>query len=364
MTELSTHLPPTLDVSPGPARRTRYRWVVCGLLFFATTVNYVDRAVIGVLKPTLMDDLNWNERDFARVITCFQVAYAFGYLLAGRLIDLIGTRAGYALAVLLWTIAAMLHGLRLSFAQFCLVRAGLGLAEGGNFPGAVKAVGEWFPKKERSLATGIFNAGSNVGAILTPLTVPWLVSRYGWRAAFFITGSAGLFWVVAWLIFYDRPDRHPRVSARELDHIRSDPPDPVLKIGWLGLLHYRAVWAFVVGLGISAPIWWFYLYWIPGYLSRQHGLNLSGLGLPLVTIYLVADVGSIAGGWLSSRLLKAGWSLTAARKTAMLVCALCVVPVFLCAGTRNLWLATALVAVAAAAHQGWSANLFTLVGDT
>ncbi len=356
--------PPTIAYASAPAKRTHYRWVICGLLFFATTINYIDRAVIGVLKPVLMDELHWSERDFAWVMSCFQVAYAFGYMLAGRLIDVIGTRLGYALSVLFWTIAAMAHGLHLSLHQFGMARAALGLAEGGNFPGAVKTVGEWFPRKERSLATGIFNCGSNIGALVTPLCVPWITIHHGWRASFVITAAIGFLWIVAWLWLYGSPDGNPRVSRAEIEYIQSDPPDPAMKMGWLTLLRYRAVWAFVVGMGLSAPIWWFYLYWIPGYLNKQHGLDIASLGPPLIAIYLAADVGSIAGGWFSSALLKRGWSNTASRKTAMLVCALCVVPVFLTANAKNVWLATGLVSLAAAAHQGWSANLFTMVGDT
>ncbi|MCC7086825.1 MAG: MFS transporter [Pirellulales bacterium] len=346
------------------SRRTNYRWVVCGLLFFATTINYVDRAVIGVLKPTLMDDLHWSEQDYSLMVSSFSIAYAFGYLFAGRLIDLVGTRIGYALSVFLWTLAAMAHGLKLSLVQFAMARAALGLAEGGNFPGAVKTVGEWFPKKDRSLATGIFNSGSNIGAMLTPWLVPIITRHYGWRASFVITASVGLVWVIIWLIFYRTPSQHPRVSRAELDYIRSDPPDPPIRIGWLSLLRYRAVWAFIIGNGISSPIWWFYLYWIPGYLQKHFGLDLLDIGPPVIVIYLFADFGSIVGGWLATTLIKLGWSVTAARKSTMLLCALCVVPICLTVGTESLWLATGLVALAAAAHQGWSANLFTMVGDT
>lgn len=361
--EIQTEGPPS-PPAPGQARRTNYRWVVCALLFFATTINYVDRAVLGVLKSTLMDDLHWSEKDYSFVVSCFQVAYAFGYLLAGRLIDLVGTRIGYALSVLLWTLAAMAHGLRLSLVQFVMARAALGLAEGGNFPGAVKTVGEWFPKRDRSLATGVFNSGSNIGAMLTPWLVPVIVRHHGWRASFVITASVGFIWVLIWLWTYKAPEQHKRVSQAELDYIRSDPPDPPVRIGWLTLLRYRAVWSYIVGTGISSPIWWFYLFWIPGYLQKQHGLDLTHIGPPVIVIYLLADVGSIAGGWLATTLIKRGWTVTAARKTTMLICALCVVPVFLTASTKDLWLATGLVALAASAHQGWSANLYTMVGDT
>ncbi len=341
-----------------------YRWVICGMLFFATTVNYIDRQVIGVLKPTLQEELGWSEIDYGNIIFSFQMAYAAGYLVTGRLMDRVGVRVGFSLAVALWSIAAVGHGLVRSVLGFCVARFGLGLAEGGNFPAAVKTVSDWFPKKERALATGIFNAGSNVGALLTPLMVPWLAIHWGWPAAFFVTGGLGLLWLLAWLAIYDRPERHPRVSAAELAYIQSDPPDPVQKISWLQLLGHRQTWAFMVGMFLTSPVWWFYLYWVPDFLHKQHGLNLIHLGPPLVVIYLMTDVGSVLGGWFSSRLIKRGWSVLGGRLFAMLVCALMVVPVFLVSSVSNLWVAVLLIGLAASAHQGWSANLFTLVSDT
>jgi ACS family hexuronate transporter-like MFS transporter len=367
------------------------RWGICGLLFFATTLNYVDRQVIGILKPELSKQLGWNEIDYSNIVFAFQVAYAVGYAGAGRLIDRLGVRLGYALAVLFWSLAAMAHALTrlipteaklggwipwahsapswllvipMTVLGFMAARFALGLAEGGNFPAAVKTVSEWFPKKERALATGIFNAGSNVGALVAPLLVPWLTLKFGWPVAFFVTGGLGIFWLVFWWPLYEDPEKHPRISPAELAYIRSDPPDPVVKIPWLSLLRYRQVWAVVVGMFLSAPIWWFYLYWIPDFLNKKHGLNLLQLGPPLVVIYLMTDVGSIGGGWLSSWLLNRGWSVNAARKTAMLVCALCVVPVFAASTVKNLWVATLLVGLAASAHQGFSANVYTLVSDT
>ncbi|MBN1509614.1 MAG: MFS transporter [Sedimentisphaerales bacterium] len=367
------------------------RWGICGLLFFATTLNYIDRQVIGILKPELAKELGWNEIDYSNIVFAFQIAYAIGYAGAGRLIDRLGVRLGYALAVLFWSLAAMAHALTrlippetklgdwlastsqtqhgllvipMTVLGFMAARFALGLAEGGNFPAAVKTVSEWFPKKERALATGIFNAGSNVGALVAPLLVPWLTLRFGWPMAFLVTGGLGIIWLVVWWPLYQDPDKHPRVSPAELAYVRSDPPDPVVKIPWLSLLRYRQVWAVVVGMFLSAPIWWFYLYWIPDFLNKKYGLNLLQLGPPLVVIYLMTDVGSIGGGWLSSWLLKRGWSVNAARKTAMLVCALCVVPVFAASSVSNLWVATLLVGLAASAHQGFSANLYTLVSDT
>lgn len=340
------------------------RWVICALLFFATTINYIDRQIIGILKPELTRQFGWSEVDYGDIVFAFQLAYALGYAFSGRLVDRVGVRVGYALAVGLWSVAAGMHALALSVAGFCAARFGLGLAEGGNFPAAVKTVSEWFPRRERALATGIFNAGSNVGAIVTPLVVPWITMRFGWKAAFLLTGAIGFVWLAAWWLIYRSPDRHPRVTPAELAYIRSDLPDPPVRISWLELLRHRQTWAFVTGMLLTAPVWWFYLFWVPDFLHKRHGLNLLELGPPLVAIYLIADVGSIGGGWLSSRLIARGWSVNAARKSAMLVCAICVVPVFATPVTTNLWVATALIGLAAAAHQGWAANLYTLVSDT
>ena len=341
-----------------------YRWRICALLFFATTINYIDRQVISILKPTLMHDLGWNEIDYSNVIFAFQCAYAFGYAGGGWFMDRVGVKLGYAVAVLGWSLAAMSHTFARSVMTFSVARFALGVAEGGNFPAAIKTISEWFPKKERALATGIFNAGCNVAVVVTPLLVPWITLRWGWPSAFFVTGALGLLWLVAWQLTYRSPQNHPRVSPAELAHIQSDAPDPAAKIPWLELLRHRQTWTFTAGMVLVAPVWWFYLFWVPGFLHDKHGLNLKDFGPPLVAIYLIADVGSIGGGWLSSHLLKRGWSLNAARKTAMLVCALCVVPVFAAATVSNLWLATALIGLAAAAHQGFAANLYTLVSDT
>ena len=377
----------TLSV-PAAASAGWSRWSICGLLFFATTLNYIDRQVIGILKPDLAEQLGWNEIDYSNIVFAFQIAYAIGYAGAGRLIDRLGVRLGYALAVLFWSLAAMAHALSrfippeaklggwipwapnwllvvpMTVLGFSAARFALGLAEGGNFPAAVKTVSMWFPKKERALATGIFNAGSNVGALVAPLLVPWLTKAYGWPMAFLATGALGFAWLAFWWPFYQDPEKHSRISPAELAYIRSDPPDPVVKIPWLSLLRYRQTWAFVVGMALSGWVWWFYLFWVPGFLNEQYELNLLKMGPPLVTIYLMTDVGSIGGGWLSSRLLKRGWSVNAARKTAMLVCALCVVPVFAASSVSNLWVATVLIGLAASAHQGFSANLYTLVSDT
>ena len=341
-----------------------FRWAICALLFVATTVNYMDRQIIGILKPDLAKELHWSETDYANIVFAFQLAYAAGYCLAGRLMDVVGLRLGYALAVTCWSLAATAHAFMRTVFGFQAARFALGLSEGGNFPAAIKTVSEWFPKSERALATGIFNAGSNVGALVTPLLVPWLTVRFGWPAAFVVTGATGLLWLGAWVALYRSPDRHPGVSAVELAHIRQDPPDPPARIPWLSLLGHRQTWAFAVGMFLSSPIWWMYLYWVPDFLNKKHGLNLLQLGPPLVVIYLMTDVGSIGGGWLSSWLIKRGWSVNAGRKTAMLVCALCVVPIFFASQVSGLWIAVLLIGLAASAHQGFSANLYTLVSDT
>lgn len=255
------------------------------------------------------------------------------------------------------------HALARSAFGFGIARFALGLGEAGNFPAAIKTAAEWFPKKERALATGIFNSGSNVGAIVAPLTVPWIALNYGWQWAFIITGSIGFVWLAFWLALYRRPEEHPRLSKAELAYIQSDPAEPVTKIPWLRLLPHRQTWAFAAGKFLTDPVWWFFLFWLPKFLNENHGLTLTGLGIPLVIIYVAADFGSIGGGYLSSVLIKRGWSVNAGRKTAMLICALCVVPIIFAVRASNLWVAVALISLATAAHQGWSANLFTLVSD-
>lgn len=348
-----------LPLKPGGRRR----WLICLLLFFATTINYVDRSIIGILKSTLMTDLQWTETDFGNVMAAFSFAYALGYGLAGRAMDRLGVRVGYALAVAAWSAAAMGHGLARTVVQFGFMRAALGISEGGNFPAAVKSVSEWFPKRERALATGLFNSGSNVGAILAPATVPWLTAQYGWPAAFYVTGALGFIWLIFWWAIYQPPEKDAKVSAAELAYIRSDPVDPPANISWLQLLGYRQVWAFIIGMSLSSPIWWFYLFWAAGFLQDRFGYDLKNIGAPLITIYFLADFGSIGGGWLSGWLMKRGYSVNASRKTAMLICALCVVPVFAAALVDQGWIAIGLIALAASAHQGFSANLYTLVSD-
>ena len=345
------------------ARVGNYRWTICALLFFAATINYIDRQVIGILKPTLQTEIGWTEIGYSWVVFSFQAAYAIGFIFVGRLMDRIGTRKGFSLAIIFWSIAAMAHALARTVFGFGVARFFLGLGESGNFPAAIKTAAEWFPKKERALATGIFNAGTNVGALVTPLVVPIITLRWGWRAAFIITGAVGFIWLIFWLLLYRRPEEHPSLSKSELAYIQSDPPDPVVNIPWARLLPHRQTWAFAIGKFMTDPIWWVYLFWLPDFLNKQHGLSLKDFGPPLVVIYLLADVGSIGGGWLSSSLIKRGWTVNAARKLAMLICALAVIPIVFAAQTSNLWIAVVLIGIAAAAHQGWSCNLFTTTSD-
>ncbi len=342
----------------------RLRWSICALLFFATTINYVDRQVIGILSKDLQGVFHWTEIDYGNIVAAFNAAYALGLLLAGRLIDRFGTKIGYATALTVWSLAAMGHALAGSALGFGIARSALGLGEAGNFPAAIKTVAEWFPKKERALATGIFNAGSNVGAIVAPLTVPWIALHLGWQWAFILTGGIGLVWLAFWLPFYARPEEHPRLSRAELNHIQSDPPDAAGgKTPWLRLIPRRETSAFAIGKYLTDPIWWFYLYWVPPFLRQNYGLDLTTIGAPLIAIYIVADVGSVGGGWLSSTFIKRGWTINRARKTAMLICALLVTPIVFASGAKNLWLAVGLIGLAAAAHQGFSANIFTTVSD-
>jgi MFS transporter, ACS family, hexuronate transporter len=340
-----------------------WRWIICALLFFAATFNYIDRQVIAILKPTLQQDLHWTELDYAHIILSFQLAYAISYLVMGRVIDWLGTRKGFTLAVLIWGIAEMSHSAARSVLNFGEARFALGLGEGGNFPAAIKTVAEWFPQKERALATGIFNAGTNIGAVVPPIIVPLIALHYGWRWTFILTGLLDLLWIVPWLLLYWPPEKHPYVSRAELDYIRSNAPDVSAKIPWRKLLVHRQLWAVAAGKFMTDPVWWLYLFWVPDFLHKTHGITLLTIGVPLVTIYLAADIGSVGGGWLSSSLIRRGWTVNASRKTAMLVCASCAVPMLFAAHASRLWVAVALLCLATAAHQGWSANLFTLSSD-
>jgi MFS transporter, ACS family, hexuronate transporter len=373
--------------------RSHYRWVVCALMFFATTVNYVDRQVFGLLAPMLTKEFGWSETNFSFIISAFTLAYAIGYVAAGRLMDRIGERKGFAVVVAVWSLAAMAHGLVrplvydglpwlqaaiggtllgavtptiASVIGFSVARVALGLSEGGNFPGAIKTVGQWHPKSERALSTGIFNSGSNMGIILAAYAVPFVVKKmeWGWPAAFYLTGALGFAWLLFWLRMYDTPERHPRVSPAELAHIRSDPADPPVHIPWVDLLRYRQTWAYTLAMFLVTAPWWFYLYWLPKFLENNHGIDLAKVFWPLLVVYLMADAGSIGGGGLSSWLIRRGASVNVARKTTLLVCALGVVPVVTVARLESMWAAVLLIGLAASCHAGYSANLFTLVSDT
>jgi ACS family hexuronate transporter-like MFS transporter len=341
----------------------RFRWRICALLFAATTLNYLDRQVLGVLAPDLTKTFGWSEVDYGNIVTAFQAAYAIGLLCAGAIIDKLGTRIGYALTICVWSLAAMSHALAGSVLGFAAARFLLGLGEAGNFPSAIKTVAEWFPRRERAFATGIFNAGSNVGAILAPLAVPVIAVTLGWRAAFLFTGILSATWLVTWLIVYRPAAQHPSLSADELAYIRSDPPEVATRVTWAQIVRHRQAWAFAAAKFMTDPIWWFFLFWLPKFLNSEYGLTLTGLGPPLIVIYLMADVGSIAGGWIAGRFLERGWSVNRARKGAMLICACAVVPIVFASQVTNLWAAVVLIGMATAGHQGWSANVFTLTSD-
>jgi ACS family hexuronate transporter-like MFS transporter len=345
------------------ARIGRYRWTICSLLFLATTINYIDRQVFGLLAPTLERELHWTEQDYGNLVSWFSTAYAIGLLFAGNIIDRVGTRRGFAGAITAWSFAAMGAAFVRTVAGFSAIRFALGIGESANFPASIKTVAEWFPARERAFATGIFNAGSNVGAIIAPIVVPWITITWGWPIAFLATGALGFLWLIPWLLIYRSPQDHPKCTPEELAHITSDPVDPPQKIPWMRLLRCRQTWAFAIGKLMTDPIWVFYLYWLPKFLDARYGIKLSGLAAPLVVIYMMADVGSIFGGWLSGSLMKRGFSANAGRKITMLIPALLIVPTMLAPHATNMWVAVAIVSVAAAAHQWWSANIFTLPSD-
>jgi MFS transporter, ACS family, hexuronate transporter len=351
----------------GPIRpASNIRWIICALLFFATTINYIDRQIIGILKPTLQDELGWSEIDYGNIVFWFQAAYGIGLLACGPVIDRIGSKLGYAGAIAIWSVAAMVHALARTPGGFAAARFALGLGEAANFPAAIKSVAEWFPKKERALAAGILNAGANVGAIATPIIVPILAIQLGWEAAFIITGLLGFVWLAIWLAFYRKPAEHPRVSPSELAYINSDvaPAEDEPRIPWTALFRRRGTWAFMAGKFLTDPVWYLFLFWLPDFFAKRHGLDLKSFGPPLIAVYLLADVGSIGGGWLSSALIKRGMSVNAGRKLALFVCAVCVLPIFFASSVSGLWTAVAIIGLAAAAHQGWSSNLYTMVSDT
>ncbi|HWA63054.1 MAG TPA: MFS transporter [Caulobacteraceae bacterium] len=355
-------IPSASEAAPAAAVG-RYRWVVVALLFTAMVINYVDRQTIGLLKGDLSRQFGWSEENYADLVFWFQVTYAIAYLGFGRIVDRIGARLGFGLAFLIWQLAHIAHAVANSLTGFIGARLALGIGEGGGFPGGIKAMAEWFPKRERAFATGLFNAGTNIGAIVTPIVIPAVVLAFNWRAAFVVTGLVGLLWLPIWLVLYRHPRQHKRVGEAELAHIESDPPDPVASVPWRRLIGRRETWAYAIGKFLIDPIWWMFLFWLPDFLQKRHGLDLKSFGPPLVAIYLLSDVGSVAGGWLSSTMMKRGVGLNAARKITMLICALAATPVAFAAVADNLWLAVAIIGLATAAHQGFSANLYTLPGD-
>jgi ACS family hexuronate transporter-like MFS transporter len=341
----------------------RHRWVICALLFAAATVNYIDRQVLAVLKPTLQAELGWSEIGYGDIVTAFQAAYAIGLLLMGRFMDRVGTRTGFALSAAFWALATAAHALVGGVGGFSAARLALGLGESGMFPAGARAVAEWFPRRERALALALFNSGTNVGPVLCPLVAPWLVQAVGWRGTFVVLGALALAWIVPWLATYRPPERHAAVTPDELRDLQVDRGQPVAQLPWRALLAHRQTWAIALAKLMTDPVWWLYLFWIPDFLHRSHGLDLKRLGPPLVAIYLMALLGGVAGGWLSSRLLQRGLTTNAARKTAMLLAALAVVPVVGAARTSSLWTAVGLIGLAVAGHQAFSANLLTLPSD-
>ena len=353
---------PTAGPMAGPMGS--YRWTVVVLLFFATTVNYLDRQVIGLLKPTLETDFNWTETDYSHIVMAFSASYALGLLAFGRLIDRIGSKMGYVISIVIWSVAAMLHAVARSTFGFGAARALLGLGEAGNFPAAIKVVAEWFPKRERAFATGLFNSGANIGAVVAPIMVPWILGSYGWQEAFIITGAIGFVWLAFWWFLYETPARQTRLKQSELNYINSDSePETKESIGWGRLFGIRQTWAFILGKFMTDPIWWFFLFWLPSYFASTFKLDLTKPSLPLVVVYTATTIGSIGGGYLSGYFIKRGWPVFRARKTAMLLFAIAVVPITLAQFATNIWQAVALISLAAAAHQAWSANIFTTASD-
>jgi len=343
----------------------RYRWVVCALLFFATTVNYVDRQILALIKEILDQELGWTNEQFGLVNAAFQFAYGFGLLGFGKFVDRYGTKIGYAVSIAAWSVAAVAHSLVGSVGGFFAARVGLGVSEGGNFPSAIKAVALWFPKRERAFATAIFNSGTNVGAIIAPALVPLVAFTLGWRWAFILAGLAGFTWLFFWIPMYDVPEKRKGLSKAELDHILSDKDEQQegeKPIGWLASLRLRQTWSFVVAKFMTDPVWWFFLIWLPDYFNQTRGLKIKESWIHLVTIYVIVTILSIAGGWLTGYLNHRGWSVTRARKTGMFLFALCVLPILAVTRVGD-WPAVLLIGLAASAHQAWSANLFTTVSD-
>lgn len=346
--------------------RTNYRWRICALLFFATTINYLDRQVLGILKPLLSTEFGWSETDYSYIVVVFTSFYAVGMLLSGRLVDKVGVKIGYGLCVLVWSIAACGHAFVKGAMEFAIVRALLGISESGSFPCAVKSVSEWFPRKEQALAVGILTAGTSIGAVAAPAVVPWLAATYGWKSAFFVTGLTGFVWLIFWYLMYQVPAKHAKLSQEERNYIdegQAEGATEKVSVSWVSLLKLRATWTFFTGKLLTDPIWWFMLFWLPSYFNSRFGLDLKSLGLPLVIVYTSTSIGSIGGGWISSRLIARGWAVSKARQTTMLGLAFLVVPIAFAPWIEDMWVMVGLLSLAAAAHQGWSANLFTTPSD-
>jgi ACS family hexuronate transporter-like MFS transporter len=349
----------------GKAGSGRVRWGMLALVFFATSLNYIDRAALGILQPALAKTMQWSAQDYANINFWFQVGYAVGYVLQGRFMDAVGVKRGFALAVLVWSIAAACHGFAASVGGFMICRFVLGLSEAGNYPACIKTTRLWFPVAERGLAVGIFNAGTNVGAMVTPILVPFVLAVWGWQQVFYVIGAAGLLWLVFWWRNYHDPDRHPTVTQGELAHVQGEPETDVAKTPFRDVVRIRATWAFAIGHMLTAPVFWFYLYWLPPFLNQQYklGISISQLGAPLIVIYVMADIGSVAGGAFSSWLVVRGMKAINARIVSMVLCGLCIVPVVFVSSASGLWLAVAYISLAIAAHQAWTANIWTLAMD-
>ncbi len=357
-------LPAAKSRVPVAERRGNVRWVICALLFFGTTINYVDRQVLGILAPDLQHEIGWSELDYGRIVIAFQLAYAVMMLAWGRILDKIGTKIGFAIAVVWWSLAGMGTALARSAMTFGLFRFLLGVGEAANFPASIKTVAEWFPKSERALATGIFNSGTNIGAVIAPLTVPLMAAAWGWQTAFIATGALGFLWLIAWLLFYHSVDSHPRLGTAERHYILDGLDEPVTaKVPVSRVIRLRQLWAFACGKLLTDPIWWFYLFWLPKFLAQDHGIRGTALIPYLTFVYVVADFGSVIGGYMSSALIKRGWTVNAARKTTMGIIAAIIPSVIFASQTRSAWLAVSLIGLATACHQAWSANLFTLSSD-
>ncbi len=351
----------------------KFRWTICALVFFATTINYLDRAVIALLKEKLEGQFHWTESDYSNIVIAFQLSYAIGLLFAGRLIDKIGTKLGYAVSIFAWSIAAVCHALVSSTLGFGVARAFLGVTEAGNFPSAIKTTAEWFPKKERAFATGIFNSGTNIGAIVAPLCVPLIAAKMGWQWAFILTGAIGFIWLVCWYAFYEIPLKHKRLSKAEFDYIHGDEDEikvtdtiaDTRKVSWTQLLKFRQTWTFVLGKFLTDPVWWFYLFWLPAFLKAQYGISGTAVSMPVALVYTMSTFGSIIGGWLPMYFIKKGWAVFRSRKTSMFIYALFALPVVFAQylGSLNMWLAVVIIGIATSGHQAWSANIFTTVSD-